>query len=255
MSSPTPDDLGRPGLSRETAGTGEYASVEPEPGRRLAVGSRAHRIRASHSYGVVLALIIASFLFAAVAPDGDWSASVLLLAYAATLVTALWTSGRARVDSPVSSALAVLAGAAAAAQLLSGRTWLAGAVALLTGALIAATITVVALGVTDQAVVNAQSVQGAICVYLLLGLLFVFVYGAVAYLGDGPFFAQGMDGNRSERVYFSIVTLATLGYGDYTPAGDFGRTLAVVEALLGQLYLVTVVALLVSRVGRGAPAE
>ena len=55
----------------------------------------------------------------------------------------------------------------------------------------------------------------------------------------------------SERVYFSYVTLATLGYGDYTPAGDLGHTMAVVEALTGQLYLVTVVALLVSRL-RGA---
>jgi hypothetical protein len=255
VSTSAEDDLGRPRRSCETTRTREYVSAEPEPGRRLAVGSRARRMRATHSYGVVLALIIASFLFAAVAPDGDWTASVLLLLYSATLVTALWTSGRARVDSRVSSGLAVLAGAVAAAQLLSDRTWLAGAVALLTGLLIAATITVVALGVTDQGVVNAQSVQGAICVYLLLGLLFVFVYGAVAVLGGGPFFAQGMDGSRSERVYFSVVTLATLGYGDYTPAGDLGRTLAVVEALLGQLYLVTVVALLVSRIGRGASAE
>jgi hypothetical protein len=253
VSESTQDELGSPGGSRG-AGSRAGAFFSEEPSRRLTVGSRARRIRASHSYGVVLALIVASFLFAAVAPDGDWPASVLLLAYAATLVTALWTSGRARVDSPVSFALAVLAVAVAAAQLLSGGKWLAGAVALLTGALIAATITVVALGVTDQGVVNAQSVQGAICVYLLLGLLFVFVYGAVAVLGDGPLFALGMDGSRSERVYFSFVTLATLGYGDYTLAGDLGRTLAVVEALIGQLYLVTVVALLVSRIGR-APAE
>jgi hypothetical protein len=46
------------------------------------------------------------------------------------------------------------------------------------------------------------------------------------------------------------VTFATLGYGDYTPAGDLGHTLAVLEALLGQLYLVTVVAVVVSRLGR-----
>ena len=91
--------------------------------------------------------------------------------------------------------------------------------------------------------------QGAICVYLLFGLLFVFVYGAVAALGDDPFFAQGTDGDRGLRVYFSFVTLATLGYGDYTPGTDFGHSLAITEALTGQLYLVTVVALLVSRIG------
>jgi hypothetical protein len=110
---------------------------------------------------------------------------------------------------------------------------------------------VIARGVLDQGEVNPQSVRGAICVYLLLGMVFVFVYGAVSSLGSGPFFAQGTDGTRAVRLYFSYVTLATLGYGDYTPAGAVGHMLAVVEALVGQLYLVTVVAVLVSRLGRG----
>jgi hypothetical protein len=81
-------------------------------------------------------------------------------------------------------------------------------------------------------------------------MIFLFIYGVVAGLGSGPFFAQGTDGTRSLRLYFSYVTLATLGYGDYTPAGNLGHTLAVLEALLGQLYLVTVVAVLVARMGQ-----
>ncbi len=89
-----------------------------------------------------------------------------------------------------------------------------------------------------------------VCIYLLLGILFTFVYGAVAALGSGPFFAQGMDGTQSLQLYFSYVTLATLGYGDYTPASTLGHTLAISEALLGQLYLVTVVALLVGNLAR-----
>jgi voltage-gated potassium channel len=218
-----------------------------EPTERWHVGSRASRLRASHSYGVVLWLIVGLFLCAAALPNEAWVASGLLLLQSATLVTALWTSGLARADSVVSIALAAVAAAVAVVQLASGGERLAGAVALFTGVLTAATIVVVALGVVDQREANAQSVRGAICVYLLLGLLFVFVYGASAQLGEGAFFAQGTDGTRSLWVYFSFVTLATLGYGDYTPAGDLGHTLAVVEALVGQLYLVTVVALLVSR--------
>ena len=101
----------------------------------------------------------------------------------------------------------------------------------------------------------AQSVQGALCVYVLLGLMFAFFYGTVAVLGDGDFFAQGTDGDRSVRVYFSFVTLATVGYGDYTAAHDVGRTLAIVEGLSGQLYLVTVIALLVSRIGFRHPTR
>jgi len=100
-----------------------------------------------------------------------------------------------------------------------------------------------------------KAVTGAVCVYVLIGLLFVYVYGLIAVIGSGDFFAQGTDGTRSLRLYFSFVTLATLGYGDYTPAHELGRTLSVVEALFGQLYLVTVVAVLVSRMRGGAPAR
>jgi len=61
---------------------------------------------------------------------------------------------------------------------------------------------------------------------------------------------QGTDGTRAVRLYFSFVTLATLGYGDYSPTGDVGHMLAVLEALIGQLYLVTVVAIVVTRIGK-----
>jgi Ion channel len=215
------------------------------------LGSRARRLRSSHSYGFVLGLIVAAFVFAMTTPDDDWTASVLLLLYCAILVTALWTSGRTRLNSRTTVGLTWLAAAVAAVQLLSGSHWLAGVVALFTGLLAGATIVVIILGVVDQGVVNTRSVQGALCVYLLLGMFFTFLFGTVAILGEGDFFAQGTDGDRALRMYFSFITLATVGYGDYTAATDLGRTLAVAAALTGQLYLVTVVALLVSRIGRG----
>jgi Ion channel len=115
---------------------------------------------------------------------------------------------------------------------------------------VAATVLAIGVGIFDQGEVNQQSITGAICVYVLIGILFTFVYGAAAALGSGPFFAQGTDGTTALRLYFSYVTLATLGYGDYTPAGNFGHTVAVLEALLGQVYLVTVVALLVGNFSR-----
>ena len=226
-------------------------SAAPTEHHRL--GSRARRLRSSHSYGFVLGLIIAAFVFAMTAPDEDWAASLLVLLYCATLVTALWTSGRTRLNSRTTVGVVWLAAGAAAVQLISGSHWLAGAVGLFTGILAGATIVVIALGIVDQGVVNTQSVQGALCVYLLLGLFFTFLYGAVAVFGDGDLFAQGTDGDRTLRVYFSFVTLATVGYGDYTAGTDWGRTIAIIEALTGQLYLVTVVALLVSRIGRPHP--
>jgi Ion channel len=93
-----------------------------------------------------------------------------------------------------------------------------------------------------------QSVLGAICVYLLMGMLFTFLYRLVAVLGSGPLFAEGTDGTPAIRLYFSFVTLTTVGYGDYAPLADIARTLANMEALFGQLYLVTVIGVLVSRI-------
>ena len=201
----------------------------------------------------MLGLVVASFVFMSVAPDSTWGGSILVFLQSITLVTALWTSGVARADSTLSLSLVAVSSLAALALLVFGGKGLEGIVGLLSGLLAVATIGTIAMGVVDQGEANVRAVTGAICVYVLIGIVFVFLYGALAELGSGDFFAQGTDGTRSLRLYFSFVTLATLGYGDYTAAGQFGRTLAIVEALFGQLYLVTVIAVLVSRMRR--PAE
>jgi Ion channel len=216
-------------------------------GRRVALRTRVGRLRAAHSYRVVLLLIAAVFVFASVAGDAGWTSSILLLLAAATLATAIWTSGLGSLHSRAVIAVLAAAAALAVAVLIWDKADMAAAAAVATAVLFLATIVAIAIGVVDQNEVNAQSVTGAVCIYLLFGIVFVFVYGSMAVLGSGDFFAQGTDGTRALRLYFSYVTLATLGYGDYTPAGNLGHSLAVVEALLGQLYLVTVLALLVSR--------
>ena len=209
--------------------------------------TRVARLRAAHSYGLVLGLIIVVFVFTSVAPNSPWADSVLVLLQSVTLVTALWTSGVAQADSKISLALVALATASALALLVFGGNFFKAVVLVLAGLLTIATIAAVALGIVDQGEANIKDVTGAVCVYVLIGLLFVFLYGLIAVVSSGDFFAQGTDGTRSLRLYFSFVTLATLGYGDYTPAHEVGRTLAIVEALFGQLYLVTVIAVLVSR--------
>ncbi len=217
-------------------------------------GSRVIRLRASHSYGLVLVLVVASFVFAALAPDTRWALVLLALAESATLIVALWTSGVARLESRPVLVVAAIGVCAAVVAIVGAGDGIHGSLALLDGALVGFTVVVIARGVFDQGEVNRQSVRGAICIYLLLGMLFAFVYTAVAALGSGEFFAQGTDGTTGLRVYFSFVTLATLGYGDYTAASSLGHLLSVTEALLGQLYLVVVVALLVGRLAGRRPA-
>jgi hypothetical protein len=226
------------------------ATAIPELVERWWPGSRLIRLRNSHSYGRVLLLVVVAFVFAACAPDDRWSGSLLLLVEVVTLVVALWTSGVAHADSKLSLGLVAVSTGVAAANLVWSAVALEAATGLFAAVLTVATVAAIAIGIADEQRANARSVLGAISVYVLLGMLFVFIYGAVASLAKGPFFAQGTDGTRSLRLYFSYVTLATLGYGDYTPAGNLGHTLAVAEGLAGQLYLVTVLAVLVSRLGR-----
>jgi hypothetical protein len=213
-------------------------------------GSRVERLRAGHSYGFVLLLIAIAFVFTATAPNDDWSWSVLILIQTATLIVALFTSGLGRWAIVPSVILAVVAILAAFANIAIEGEQTNGGIGVLGAVITVVTIAVIGSGVLDQREVNQQSVAGAVCIYLLIGMVFTFIYGAVATLGSGDFFAQGTDGTLSLRLYFSFVTLATLGYGDYTPAGDLGRTLAIAEALFGQLYLVTVIAMLVANMGR-----
>jgi ion channel len=222
------------------------------PPSRLRFRSRVARLRATHSYRTVLVLVFVAFVFASTAPDAAWTTSALLVLQAVTLGAAMWTSGFARAGSRGLVAMfAVALGLAVAALLWHSNADL-GVAGLVSGLLVVATIVAIAIGVVDQDEVNAQSVTGAVCIYLLFGILFLFVYSSVALIGSGDFFVQGTDGTRALRLYFSYVTLATLGYGDYTPAGNLGHTLAVLEALIGQLYLVTVLALLVSRLRAAA---
>ncbi len=88
-------------------------------------------------------------------------------------------------------------------------------------------------------------VAAALCAYLELGLFFSFLYGALDLLTTNPFFAQGPSAAASDYLYFSFVTMLTLGYGDLTPATDLGRVLVIMETLIGQIFLVVLVAYLV----------
>ena len=98
-------------------------------------------------------------------------------------------------------------------------------------------------------VIDLGTVVNAITVYLMLGLLFSYVFIALDAIDPGHFFTQG-EQPTTVYLYFSYITLATIGYGDFTPAGTIGRFTAVAEGLMGQLYLVTVLAVIVSNLGR-----
>jgi Ion channel len=112
----------------------------------------------------------------------------------------------------------------------------------------AAAIVVLGRRIVMEPFVSSRTIIGLLCVYLLIGMTFAATYITIAVVSDEPFFVQTHQAQPVDFTYFSLVTLATVGYGDFTAANPMPRMLAAIEGLTGQLYLVTVVAVAVSRV-------
>jgi uncharacterized membrane protein len=104
--------------------------------------------------------------------------------------------------------------------------------------------------------VGLETILGSICVYVLIAIAFAGIYGAVNEAEPTGFFAQKIEPNNVDFLYFSFVTITTVGYGDLTAGTSTGRVLVTFEALIGQIFLVTLVARLVSLYGnRQRPAR
>jgi Ion channel len=108
------------------------------------------------------------------------------------------------------------------------------------------TVIMVVRRVLAKPTVTIQSIYGALSAYLITGLMFAAIYTGMGHLGTSDFFADNQPANTQTFQYFSFTTLTTLGYGDFTAAESGGRSIAVLEALTGQVFLATLVARLVA---------
>jgi hypothetical protein len=204
-------------------------------------------------YGLLLASLVLLFVVQGVAPGGPWQEVLVTALATATVVLALRagevTPRLATVATIVGTGLVILVAIMAVVGVSnSGVARLAG-FALVSVAPPAVVVGVLR-GLREEGSATVQAVMGVLCIYLLIGMLCAFLYGTIDRLGGHPFFAQDVAATGSRCLYFSFTTLTTVGYGDLTARTDLGHTLAVTEALVGQIYLVTVVALLVSDLGR-----
>lgn len=96
-------------------------------------------------------------------------------------------------------------------------------------------------------VVDGRTILGAIAIYLMLGMMFAFTYRAISlYQTDPAFFGTDGPGTNANFLFFSFITLTTTGYGNLVPATNPGQSIAVLEAIVGQLFLVTALAKIVS---------
>jgi hypothetical protein len=206
-----------------------------------------------HHFGFVLLLILASLIFLLAAPEEDWARLTAIVLQGLTLLAAL----RASRVRPV---ILRLAGALVAAAIVFsvaayiGFGFLGATAARSIGVLLVAFAPIaiargVLLDFRRQGEISLHTMFGVLCIYLLIGYLFAFAFGVVDSLSSAPFFAQRAAANSHNLLYFSFATITTTGYGDLTAGTDVGRSLAIAEALTGQIYLVTVVAAIVGGLG------
>lgn len=123
---------------------------------------------------------------------------------------------------------------------------LLGASALITAFLLLVAAGAILRTVVAETEVGFRTILGAISVYIILGLLFTFLYVALDRIQSTPFFGSGVSVGRGETLLFSFTTLTTTGYGNLVPAGQPGTMFAGLEMLIGNIFLVTLVAGLVS---------
>jgi ion channel len=216
-----------------------------------AMGSTRRRARAirepSYRYGAVFLVLLALVLFEVLAPTEDWARAVVVALATAALTVAVATSRDVR---QVRRVRAVLVSGVGLLVVVGTATGLFGPpVGFLVTSVLVAMVPVALINglrrLIEQAGVTIQVVSGALALYLVVGLLFASIIGFVATVESDAYFTQGKNVTNGERVYYSFTVLTTTGFGDYTAAQPFGHALAVLEMLTGQLYLVTVIGVVV----------
>jgi hypothetical protein len=168
--------------------------------------------------------------------------SVLVLAARLGQVSGRWWT--------VVRVVAVLAVVSAITNVLVGNAeGAAGAVLIINGLVVAAAPVAIVGAVRRHRTITVRTVLAAVTVYVLIGLFFAFAYRSVHEYDQAAFQASIGELTPAALQYLSFVALTTVGFGDVTPVSDLARTLVTLEALIGQVYLVTVVALVVGNLG------
>jgi hypothetical protein len=215
---------------------------------RLRAQSRERRKR----FGLLLASITAVFAVEGIAAPGRLQQSIVAVLLTTTLALSMWVAeARRAVAVPVITVGAILSAGSIVAALTGDSHGVAVAVLNLFLVIMAPAAIVLGIVRTLRArrQVTVEAVFGVLCLYLLLGMFFAFLYAFIGNVDGGSFFAGHQAVTTAHTLYFSFITITTVGYGDYTAGTDLGHTLSSAEALVGQIYLVTIVSLIVSNLG------
>jgi hypothetical protein len=219
------------------------------PGR-LRSGREAfvERLRRGDTYGLLLALLMVTYVLIALLERSPWERLVIAVMLGLVVLLTLHTSHVRTRAFHFAVAIVLIVDASTLVQAMVGREGNDG-----TGYLMFILVLIAPLVILSRIlrhdVINMETILGALCVYVLLGIAFAGIYAGINDIESTGFFAQPGPKTNVDFLYFSFITQTTVGYGDLTPGTDVGRVVVTFEALIGQVFLVTLVARLVSMYG------
>ncbi len=229
----------------EDGAEGATASAESRWWRRL-----GRSFVSEDSYGLVLLLVVVTYVVS-VSVTEEWAAPVVLTVQLATVWLTLRTSQARRVVRLVASIVLCLAAVVAVVSYFVHKPGeqLGGIFTICCLLYLIAPFSIVRHLIVRRAI-DIETLLGAIAAYLLIGIFFAFAYKAAGEFGSAPFFGSAGSGTLSQDLFFSFVTMTTVGYGNLVPAANPGQTFAVLEAVTGQLFLVVAVGKIISSMPR-----
>ena len=213
-------------------------------------------ISSRDSFFPVLGLTIVCVAASPVIDSFRWG---FLVAFPFLALVVMLSMKRARVSTPIlhtSRVLLVVAGVGTVLSTyarnvdLGDERFLVAGTTFLFAVLYLVAIPAVTRRAFQHTRVSMNTLAAGLTAYLLIGLLFASLFRGVSALEHYQAFTGITDPSSGDYAYFSFVTLTTVGYGDLSPRTDPMRTLAVFEAILGQVFLVTAVARIVSLLGQ-----
>jgi hypothetical protein len=209
------------------------------------------------SYILLFLLLIIDYLSLSLVDSAQWGGLIHVVPITVSVLVGLHTSGAHKRTIQVSAVVLFIALLGAIAQVINQNRQV-GAFAFFMVAILLAITGITIMGrILRHRHVSIETMFGAVSVYILIGLFFSSLFIGIALASSahhlGPFLAQPGPHNSSDYVYLSFVTLTTVGFGDLTPYTDLARSVVVLEALIGQIFLVTLVARLVTLFGLERP--
>jgi hypothetical protein len=202
--------------------------------------------RVANAFGLVLMLVMTTYVLGSLTPFHGWTGALTTLVAGMAGVVGLAGAQVRPLVVRVAAVAALAAVILAVISAIDDSRHLLGAGSLVVAILLLIAAGAVLRAVLGEAEVGFRTILGAISVYGIFGLLFTFLYAALDRIQSTPFFGTGVVVKGGDFIFFSFTTLTTTGYGDLVPAAQPGKMFAGMEMLIGQIFLVTLVAGLVS---------